>query len=346
MAALSITRRVVERARLVALVERLCARDACSRSPGEREVKAAGISKPQFMDKEVQNILGRITGLNLEKIFKPMKQQLNPPQYKLFTDEQLDGARHEAMAVAKEHLRMPPVLDEREPICDVLAEDKILAGLETAKYVFTDITYDKPHRERFIVVREPNGVLRKATWDERDRMIQVYFPREGRTIIPPPIFQNENLLVVFAQERFEDILDLCLVQFEPNSADYIRVHHQTYEYIEKHNKYDLLRSTRHFGGLVWYLSNGMRIDGLLIDMIQRDLMDDAVSVVQLYHTLHPECQSANETNVQQAKGIELIKVFAHTDSKKGSYLELALQVYQEAINSSADQDAQRKEEHN
>lgn len=37
-------------------------------------------------------------------------------------------------------------------------------------------------------------------------------------------------------------------------------------------------------------------------------MDDAVSVVQLYHTLHPECQSANETNVQQAKGIELIKV--------------------------------------
>lgn len=33
-----------------------------------------------------------------------------------------------------------------------------------------------------------------------------------------------------------------------------------------------------------------------------------MSVVQLYHTLHPECQSANETNVQQAKGIELIKV--------------------------------------
>ncbi|XP_078266156.1 small ribosomal subunit protein mS22 [Rhinoraja longicauda] len=344
MAALRTTRRVVQSARLVADVERLCARGVRGRSPGEAEVKAAGLRKPQFMDEEVQNMLGRITGLNLEKVFKPKKQQLKPPQYKLFTDEQLDEARHEAMEVAKVLLRMPPILDERETICDVLTEDKILDGLEVAKYVFTDITYDIPHGERFIVVREPNGVLRKAIWDERDRMIQMYFPREGRRIIPPPIFKNENLLVVFAQERFEDILDLCLVQFEPNSADYIRVHHQTHEYIDKHNKYDLLRSTRHFGGLVWYLGNRMRIDGLLIDMIQRDLMDDAVSVVQLYHMLHPECQSAKETNIQQAKGIELIKVFSHTDSKKGSYLELALQVYQEAISSSADQDAQRKEQ--
>lgn len=48
-------------------------------------------------------------------------------------------------------------------------------------------------------------------------------------------------------------------------------HHQTYEDIDKHGKYDLLRSTRHFGGMVWYLVNKKRIDGLLIDQIQRDL---------------------------------------------------------------------------
>lgn len=41
---------------------------------------------------------------------------------------------------------MPPVLDEREPIDDVLAEDKILDGVETTKYIFTDLTYSIPHR--------------------------------------------------------------------------------------------------------------------------------------------------------------------------------------------------------
>lgn len=50
-----------------------------------------------------------------------------------------------------------------------------------------------------------------------------------------------------------------------------QVHHQTYEDIDKHGKYDLLRSTRHFGGMAWYFVNKKKIDGLLIDQIQRDL---------------------------------------------------------------------------
>lgn len=50
-------------------------------------------------------------------------------------------------------------------------------------------------KERFIVVREPNGILRKASWNERDRIIQVYFPKEGRKVTPPPIFKEENLRV-------------------------------------------------------------------------------------------------------------------------------------------------------
>lgn len=118
---------------------------------------------------------------------------------------------------------------------------------------------------------------------------------------------------MFLQDRHEELLDLCLIQFEPDSPDYIRVsyqdywaggggmgqdfqaatsicsgnlhrsylswffnsyeqvHHRTYEDIDKHAKYDLLRSTRHFGGMVWYLTTKKRTDGLLIDMIQRDM---------------------------------------------------------------------------
>lgn len=55
-------------------------------------------------------------------------------------------ATRKAIEEAKERLIMPPVLDEREPIDDVLAEDKLLEGTETTKYVFTDLTYSVPHR--------------------------------------------------------------------------------------------------------------------------------------------------------------------------------------------------------
>ncbi|MEQ2264127.1 28S ribosomal protein S22, mitochondrial, partial [Xenotaenia resolanae] len=150
-------------------------------------------AKPQFADPAVQDILTRITGLDLQKVFRPIKQELKPPTYKLMTDEQLEQALQFATEEATKRLQMPPVLPERKPISDVLAMDKILDGMDTAKYVFTDITYNVPHRERFIVVREPDGTLRKAIWEERDRLIQVYFPRQGRKLTPHLLFKEENL---------------------------------------------------------------------------------------------------------------------------------------------------------
>ncbi|XP_054838364.1 28S ribosomal protein S22, mitochondrial [Eublepharis macularius] len=297
----------------------------------EADENRSNITQPSFMDERVQKLLYQMTGLDLQKIFKPIKQELEPPKYKLMTELQLEEATRQAVEKARERLQMPPVLSERAPINDVLSEDKILDGIEPYKYVFTDLTYDTSHRERFIVVRETNGVLRKATWEERDRMIQIFFPREGRDIIPSPLFKNENLTTVFLQDCHEKLLDHCIVQFEPDSPDYIRVHQRTYEDIDKHAKYDLLRSTRHFGGMVWYLVNRKRTDGLLMDMIQRDLLDDATSLVTLYHMLHPDCQSAREAQEQDLKGLDLIKTFVKTEVQRAGYIELALQAYQEAL---------------
>lgn len=244
------------------------------------------------------------------------------------TDEQLKQAVEQATEQAKKLLQMPPVLPERKPLEDVLSEDKILDGMDAAKYVFTDITYNIPHRERFVVVREPNGTLRKATWEERDRLIQVYFPKEGRKLAPPHIFKEENLKMVFSQDRHKDALDLCLVQFEPDSSDYIRVHAATYEDLDKHGKYDLLRSTRHFGGMAWYLVNAHRVDGLIVDMLKRELLQDAVSLVSLFHMLHPHSGSAQEAASQQATGTDLLKIYAQKDSQRSGYIELALQAYE------------------
>ncbi|KAJ8280380.1 hypothetical protein GJAV_G00053840 [Gymnothorax javanicus] len=308
----------------------ICAvRTRCSAS-----AENAGTSserRPEFRDKDVQDILTRITGMDLHKIFKPIKQELKPPTYKLMTDEQLQEATQKAKEEARDRLKMPPVLPERQPIDDILAEDKILEGMDSAKYVFTDITYNVPHRERFILVREPSGVLRKASWEERDRILQVYFPKPGRRLTPPPIFNEENLKIVYGQDRHEDILDLCLVQFEPDSKEYIKVHQATYEDIEKHGKYDLLRSTRHFGGMVWHLVNSRRIDGLLIDMLQRELVQDAVSLVTLFHMVHPQSESAIEAREQQATGVDLIKIYGQRESQRAGYIELALQAYQQTL---------------
>ncbi|XP_067158038.1 small ribosomal subunit protein mS22 [Apteryx mantelli] len=301
------------------------------RARGQDAAAGSSDTRPAFTDEAVQNLLYKMTGLNLQKVFRPVKKELKPPKYKLMTEAQLEEATRKAIEEAKEKLRMPPVLNEREPIDDILAEDKILEGTETTKYVFTDLTYSIPHRERFIVVREPSGVLRKASWEERDRMIQIFFPKEGRRVIPPVIFKDEHLATVFQQDRHEDILNMCIAQFEPDSPDYIRVHHRTYDDIEKHAKYDLLRSTRHFGGMVWYLVNRKKTDGLLIDMLHRDLLDDTTSLITLYHMLHPECQSAKEAKEGKLQGVDLIKVFVKSESQKEGYIQLALQAYQEAV---------------
>ncbi|XP_019388636.1 PREDICTED: 28S ribosomal protein S22, mitochondrial isoform X2 [Crocodylus porosus] len=244
-------------------------------------------SGPRFTDEAVQSLLYKMTGLNLEKIFRPFKQELKPLTFKTMTDAQLEEATKKAIEEAKHKLKMPPVLSERKPINDVLAEDRLLEGTETVKYVFTDLTYSIPHKQ------------------------------------------------VLRQDRHEDALNLCIAQFEPDSADYIRIHHQIYDDIDKTAKYDLLRSTRHFGGMAWYLVNKKTTDGLLMDMIQRDLLDDATSLITLYHMLHPECQSAKEAKEQELHGVDLIKVFIKTESQKQGYIELALQAYQETLTNSA-----------
>ncbi|XP_056466886.1 28S ribosomal protein S22, mitochondrial [Gadus chalcogrammus] len=292
-------------------------------------------AKPQFTDSPVQDILTKITGLDLQKVFRPIQQEVKPPVYKLMTDLQLEEATYLAKKQAQKLLKMPPVLPERKPIDDVISVDKILDGMDTAKLVFTDITFNIPHRERFIVVRETDGVLRKATWKERDRLIQVYFPKEGRKLTVPLLFKEENLKRVFTEDRHEDVLNLCLVQFEPDSSEYIKTHTATYEDLEKHGNYDLLRSTRHFGGMAWYLVTRRRVDRLIVDMLQRDLLDDAVSLVSLFNMVHPNSESAQEARSQQASGTDLLKIFAQKESQRSGYIELALQAHGQNQESSA-----------
>lgn len=46
-----------------------------------------------------------------------------------------------------------------------------------------------------IVVREKDGLLRKADYDEREKTLQVYFPVDGKSKLKSQIFKTNNLEV-------------------------------------------------------------------------------------------------------------------------------------------------------
>ena len=81
-------------------------------------------------------------------------------------------------------------------------------------------------QDRYIVVRETDGTLRQAHWEERDRMNQIYFPKAGRSLTLPKMLTSAHLPSVLQGERAHrhgEVLDLCNLQCEPDSPDYIRV---------------------------------------------------------------------------------------------------------------------------
>ena len=63
------------------------------------------------------------------------------------TEEELQEAREEARKKAERKLQMTPVMEERDSATsETLETDPQLAGFDTCKYVFTDITFGVPDR--------------------------------------------------------------------------------------------------------------------------------------------------------------------------------------------------------
>ena len=84
-------------------------------------------------------------------------------------------------------------MSERTDDKEILSEEPAIIGHDSAKYLFTDITYGVHDRDRLIVSRDPCGTLRQASWNERDRLNQIYFPRKGRRIKAPVLFDLDVL---------------------------------------------------------------------------------------------------------------------------------------------------------
>ncbi|XP_064460056.1 small ribosomal subunit protein mS22-like [Ornithodoros turicata] len=285
-----------------------------------------------FISDKVQQLLKNLTGMSLEKVFAPVKTALNPPRYEFMTEEQLQEAMNKAYKRAEEKLQMPPVLRERKPCEKVLAKDPEIQGYDSSTIIFTDISYGYSDRERIIVVREPNGLLRTAKWEEREQMLNTYFTTQGREFYMPKMFEPQYLQSVLEKQQYAFVLDRACMQFEPDSPDFIRVTHATYDHINANRKFADFRSTRHFGPLVFYLVIRNNVDNLLIDMILREMIVDASNLLQLYYHIHkrPYVESLLTDTGSEEEALKLIRVFVEKDSRTRSHLELALQTYQES----------------
>lgn len=251
---------------------------------------------PYFFDWNVQKILKKLTRVDYERVFRhrKLKQRLEAPEYRFMTDMELEEAKEIAMVKARKILQIPPVVKARTKKIEPLSEDYALEGYETSKYVFTDISLNIRKKDRMIVVREPNGVLRKADVNETHRMNQIYFPIAGRNLDTPKMFYGEYFDDLLERGEYEFILDRACLQFEPDNPEYQTITEKVYEHVVDARAFNDLRSTRHFGALVFYLAWNNKIDPLLLDILNSGEIDEAVELVRLYHKIHPNANSATE----------------------------------------------------
>ncbi|XP_043679583.1 28S ribosomal protein S22, mitochondrial [Vespula pensylvanica] len=285
---------------------------------------------PIFFNREVQETLQLLTRIDYKKAVRKRLtgERLKCPEYKFLTDKELQEAVDLGKKRAHKRLQMPPVIKARKEIDVILSKDEALEGFDTSKYVFTDISFGIRDRDKFVVIRELDGTLRHAKWEERDRLIQVYHPIEGKEILPPKLFQGEYFEDLLKREVYEYILDRACLQYDPDDPEYKRVTEAVYEDINKKKKFEYLRSTRHFGPLAFYLVWSKNIDKLLCEIIESRKIEEAVALIRLYQKIHPQANSAT-TKCESEDPIELILHYASLDSPVDTLIKKTVAVYQE-----------------
>ncbi|XP_063229501.1 small ribosomal subunit protein mS22 [Bacillus rossius redtenbacheri] len=298
-----------------------CLRLLCTPSCQDRD------PAPLFISPEVQTLLKQLTRVDLGKVFRKRRNErkLAPPQYKFLTDDQLKQAVKEAREKVDRKLQMPPVVKSSGEVDEVLSLDPELKGYCDTAFVFTDISFGVSSRDRLVVVRDPDGTLRKASREQRSRMNQLYFPVGGRQMKMPRMFEEQYLKSLLEQHEYEFVLDRACIQLEPDDSEFHRIAATAYDHVDDHCQYDALRSTRHFGPLAFHLAFHRRIDNLLLDTIQAGRLDESAALVKLFHILHPKEKSQMDAHGQH--DVEVVKMYIQADAVRKSSLELALQTY-------------------
>jgi len=310
----------------------LCVRANSSGSDSSQDI----IKK--FYHPDVQSLLSKLTNMDLDHIFRNRKvgQKLREPLLSFMTVESLEETIGSARRRANKLLQMPPVLPARKPRNKILAFDPYIQGHDNSSFVMADITMNVKDKDRIVVVRDPDGTLREASWEERTKMNNTYFPIPGRSFTTPKMFSDPSVLkdvlerVSPDDNTYEFVLDRACLQFEPDDPLYISVVETTYDSIDQKRHYDFIRATRHYGPFVFYLIRTRKMDNLLIYNLQKERVQEGSSLmIALFHLIFPECKSRVESN--NLNDIDSLRKYVEFDAVKKSELELAINAYEEIV---------------
>lgn len=239
------------------------------------------------MKKENRELLQSLTCVDLAKVFQYRPAPFERKTYRFLTEDELRTKIEASLRQAKRVLLIPPIMQIDNDKIEIIAKDPELQGMKRpVKYVFIDSTFGLNDRKRTIFERLPNGVLQTCDQLTRRRMLQIYFPLEGRKLEVPRMFNGEHFTRMLNEGKYLFMLDRCIVQFEPYEKDYHRITSLTYQHIYANMAFDCLRSTRHFGAMSFFLAWHKMIDNLVIDCLRRDYLKNAVEAICLMYNLH------------------------------------------------------------
>lgn len=114
-------------------------------------------------------------------------------------------------------------------------------------------------------------------------MNNIYFPYKDRAFFVPKMFSDPEVMQSVldraskTDNTYEFILDRACTQFDPDDPQYISVVERTYDHINEMRHYDFLKSTRHYGPLVFYLTRTRKMDNLLLYNIQKERYRELIS---------------------------------------------------------------------
>uniref|UniRef100_A0A8D8W4K9 28S ribosomal protein S22, mitochondrial n=1 Tax=Cacopsylla melanoneura TaxID=428564 RepID=A0A8D8W4K9_9HEMI len=282
-----------------------------------------------FFKPEVQELLLNLTRIDLSKVFRRQKygQVFEPPEYKFLTTEEVDKLQKESYERAVKKMQVPPIVPPRDDNkLEKLSYDPEILGHDICKYVFTDITFGISDAKRIIVVREPDGLLREANTFERHKMNSVYFSRSECTLKHPEMFEEENLKSLCNRKEYVFILDRACTQYEPDDVLYHNILNTTFTHIHETNSFELLRSTRYFGSLVFFLCNNNLIDNLLLQNLHCNMIEDAVWLIKVYQFVNPESKCA-QVKHKEGQDVAFVQSYIDLDSPDKERVTQALESY-------------------
>merc|ERR1712178_215483 len=311
--------------------------------------------KEAFEDPHSRCMLYRASGFDIECILpRKIVQRKKNLSLRLMTTKQILDKQDRVYQKAKQAFVCPPDMYPRAEINQLLSKDPIINGHETHDILFVDISQaaigkdefsvddEELHRERWITVREPNGELRLARWDERDIGLGVFYmdQREefdiNRKIRPTPpslMWNDRSFEDGLKHGHHRQLLERALVQFDIDSKEWLLLRNRVFLDLIKSRKISEISSTRFYPLFIHWLQTSQ-------DEISADLYKVAICLLVMgkndtSQTLAGIDEMKSVINILvELNRFKLVKAFQmNTAEMDNSLTQIETQIRKSKINS-------------